>query len=173
MTSISDFLKSWNSVDKEAIQLCDAIDNLPDHCECGDAEAHLEGSCPCCRGRTIVSEPHKQSTSCTVLLARLRADVTLLCQDFKQLATPLSGAEIGLQGLELRRGIFLAAEDLNRIATTVERLHKEVVGFRRSCDLLELHSTKRAATELRQHFHDLQISLPADRVDPPTGAEKL
>jgi hypothetical protein len=174
METSMNFWQLWIEIYQEAIHLCDAIDSLPDRCECGDADAHLEGRCPCCRERMQSTEARAHAENCTDLLTRLRADLAMLCQDFAQLATPIGTGAIGMKCLELRRGVFLAAEDLHKIAKVVDRLQEEVVGFRRSCDLAELHSIKHCATELREHFNQLNHSLVASQeARPQEGLEEL
>ncbi len=159
METTMNLLQLWLEIYQEAIQLCDAIDKLPDHCECGDADAHLEGRCPCCREHRQSTEIHAHAEDCTVLLTRLRADLAILCQDFAQLATPIGAAAIGMKCLELRRGIFLAADDLGTISKAVGRIQEEVVGFRRTCDLSELRGIKHRAADLREHFNRLNLNL--------------
>jgi hypothetical protein len=174
METTMNFLQLWQEIYQEAIHLCDAIDSLPDHCECRDAVAHLEGRCPCCRQRKQSNEVRAQAENCTDLLTRLRADMAMLCQDFAQLATPIGTAAIGMKCLQLRRGVFMASEDLHRISKAVDRLQEEVVGFRRTCDLAELRGMKQGGTELREHFNQLNLSLVADRVaEPPETVEEL
>jgi hypothetical protein len=51
--------------------------------------------------------------------------------------------------LEIRRGVFLAAKDLERIGLELERVGEAVLGFRRSCTVSELRRAKRHAAELR------------------------
>ena len=53
---------------------------------------------------------------------------------------------------ELRRGIFLAAADLQQIMKTVERVSEAVAGFRRTCDLTELRGVKSHTAKLRAHL---------------------
>lgn len=174
MEITNEFLQLWLEIYKEAIHLCEAIDKLPDHCECRDAEAHLEGRCPCCREHKDLTEVLAHTESCTVLLTRLRADLTILSQDFGRVAMPISAATIGLGSLELRRGIYLAAEDLQRITKTVDRIQEEVAGFRRSCDLTELHGIKQRAKELREHFNQLNLTFAAGKeARPPEASEDL
>ncbi len=174
METSMNFLQFWIEIYQEAIHLCDAIDSLPDHCECGDADAHLEGRCPCCREHKQSGEVLAHAENCTDLLTRLRADLAMLCQDFAQLATPIGTAAIGMKCLDLRRGIYLAAEDLHRIAKAVDRLQEEVMGFRRSCDLAELRGIKHRAPELREHFNQLNQSLVAgQKARPPESLEEL
>ena len=174
MQTIMNFLQFWLEIYQEAIHLCDAIDGIPDHCECGDAVAHLEGRCPCCREHKHSGEVLAHAQNCTDLLTRLRADVAMLCQDFGQLATPIGNAAIGMKCLELRRGVFMVAEDLHKIAKAVDRLQEEVVGFRRTCDLAELRGIKQRAIELREHFNQLNVSLIADKeAKPPETLEEL
>jgi|SRR3990172_1181622 len=159
IATTQDLLQIWCEIYQEAIQFCEAIERLPEQCECGDAEAHLEGRCPCCRNHTEQAGSHGHAESCTVLLTRLRADLNILCNDFTLLATPIGQAAVGAKCLELRRGIFLAAEDLHKIVKAVDLVHNEVAGFRHTCDLSELRILKRYCAELRDHFNHMNLSL--------------
>lgn len=155
IAATQDFLKVWLEIYQEAIQLCEVIEQLPEQCECGDAEAHLEGRCPCC------SKDHAQhghGENCSAILTRLRADLSLFCQDFAAVSAPMS-AGVGTERLELRRGIFLAASDLQQIVKGITRLNEAVVGFRRTCDLAELRGLKRHSADLRGHLNQVQIKL--------------
>ena len=61
--------------------------------------------------------------------------------------------------LELRRGIFLAASDLQQIVKGVERVSDAVVGFRRTCDISELRGLKCYSAELRDHLNQVTLVL--------------
>ena len=150
-----DLLQIWCEIYQEAIQLCEAIEALPDQCECGDAVAHLEGRCRCCgRDKPV----HGHGENCNAVLTRLRADLTIFCQDYAAISVPLSTG-LGPERIELRRGIFLAATDLDQIVKAVKRLDEAVVGFRRTCDLSELRGLKHHTAELREHLNQVQIKL--------------
>ncbi|MCI0443998.1 hypothetical protein L0152_12395 [bacterium] len=143
-----DLSELWSEIYQEAIQLCDSIERLPDQCECGDADAHLEGRCRCCNQ----NEPaHGHGENCNTILERLRVDLSMFCRDFSTIASPIESA-IGTEYIQLRRGIFLAAADLQQIVKTVERVSEAVAGFRRTCDLTELRGIKRHTAELRAHL---------------------
>lgn len=58
MQTTTDLLELWLEIYGEAVELCDVIDELPDHCERRDADAHLEGRCPCCRKHQQQTESH-------------------------------------------------------------------------------------------------------------------
>src|SRR3990172_5507483 len=105
IATTQDLLQLWCEIYQEAIRLCDAIERLPDQCECGDAAAHLEGRCRCC-GKDQPAHGHGEN--CSAILTRLRADVSIFCQDFAAIARPM-GTAAAPDRLELRRGIFLAA----------------------------------------------------------------
>lgn len=109
---------------REASELATAVERLPDECECGDADAHLRGRCACCRGHTPGGHS-ADGQDCVEIISRLRTDLTVLGQD---LSVASSAWRLGLetQRLELRRGIFLAA-DLEAILESVKRLTEFVV----------------------------------------------
>lgn len=155
IATTQDLLQLWCEIYQEAIHLCEAIEALPDQCECGDAEAHLEGRCRCC-GKDKPAHGHGEN--CSAILTRLRADLSIFCQDFAAISVPMA-AGVGPERLELRRGIFLAAGDLQQIVKGVERVNDAVVGFRRTCDLSELRGLKRHGSELREHLNQVQIKL--------------
>lgn len=155
------FLTIWNSIYSEALQLFLSIHALPDECKCKDADMHLEGRCPCCLDRKQPQETSIHTENCSALLNRLRADLTMLCQDFTQIATTVENTAVGVECIELRRGVFLAANDLHKIAKTVDRLQEAVAGFRRTCDLMELRGMKHRAGEMKHHFDELNVRLTA------------
>ena len=112
---------------------------------CGDADAHLEGRCRCCGGHEQSMERHGTGEKCPTILERLRADVAALVKDFSALAGPLELAAMAKQSVELRRGVFLTASDLQQICESFERVDRAVVGFRRTCALLDLSSALKSA----------------------------
>ena len=162
MSAAEQLLQAWRLIFQEGIQLCDGINQVPDACACKDADQHLDGQCDCKPRQSQPGDGPGEAESCSVILARLRADLTLFSQDFGNLAVPL--ANPAESGLELRRDVFFTITDLQRIMDAVERLDKAVVGFRRTCDLLQLHRLKQRGVELREHLTQLNKLL-----DPPTA----
>jgi len=154
-----ELLQRWRNVFQEVIQLSKEIESLPDECECADADAHLEGRCRCCGGHERTSASHGHVETCTTLLTRLRAHVSILCEDFARVANPIKAGASGAESFEMRRGIFLTANDLQRIAQAVERVGEAVVGFRRTCAVSEMQSVKRRCAELREHCEQLNAAL--------------
>lgn len=154
-----DLLSLWQRVCSEAAQLSDAIEPLPDECECGDGDAHLEGRCRCCGGHERASEARRGGESCSSILARLRADLTMLVRDFSSLTGPLEIAAMTRQSTELRRGVFLAASDLQQISEIFERLDHAVMGFRRTCAVPDLKRVKLHSSELRERFDRISADL--------------
>lgn len=153
-----EMLQRWFGIHAEAVRLCQAIERLPEACACGDAEAHLAGRCACCRHRHSEGGD-RHGENCGLVLARLRAEFAMLCQDFSQVAGPLEEAAVEAARIELRRGVFLAARDLQQIAADLDAVSDAVMGFQRSCTITEMQRVKRHVAELREHCEQLNAQL--------------
>ena len=158
-THAVDLMQQWQTVYQEAISLVDGIENVPDECPCGDADAHLSAHCPCCGTHPQASQPEVHSQSCTDLLACLRADLAVLCEDFMRVAGPMKVVGLQTRWAALRREVVLTADDLQKIVGAFERVDQATVGFRRSCAVSEMRSLKRACAELRVHCEALNSEL--------------
>lgn len=154
-----DLMKEWRNVYQEVVSLSGQIEHLPDECPCGDADAHLNGNCRCCGGHPQPVQPEVQSRNCTDILACLRADLALLCEDFVRVAGPMNAVAIPTRWAALRREVLLTADNLQKIAGALERVDQAVVGFRRSCTVSEMRGLKRACAELRMHCEQLDSEL--------------
>lgn len=154
-----DLMQQWRNVYQEAISLAEEIEHLPDECPCGDADAHINGRCRCCGTHRQATPNQVHSLSCTDLLACLRADLTMLCDDFTRLAGPMNAVAFQARWAVLRREVLLTADDLQKIAGALERVDQAVVGFRHSCAVSEMRSLKRACAELRMHCERLNSEL--------------
>lgn len=154
-----DLMQQWSNVYQEALALVQGIEQLPDECPCGDADSHLNGRCPCCGTHPHANVPHTHSQSCTELLAGVRADLALLCEDFTRTAGPMRAVALGTRWTALRRDVVFTADDLQKIAGALERVDHAVLGFRRSCTVSEMRSLKRACAELRVHCEALNREL--------------
>ena len=146
-----DLLQLWQSIYQEAVQLAETVERLPDRCECGDADAHLEGGCRCCDRSERTGEQARSGKNCNQILARLRADLTMLSEDFAVAGPPLEASAFEKQRFELRRGVFMAAVDLQQILEAFKRVSESVAGFRRDCALSRMRTVKRCSAELRDH----------------------
>lgn len=140
--------KQWREVCDEVTALCDTLEGIPEKCECGDAQAHLDGVCRCCHGHVAERVASSSQLHCGERIAQLRADLALLCEDFRKAAGPVQKSATGEQGLEVRREILMAAGDLGRIVTALEDLDRAVVGFRRSCSMTDMKQVKRQSASL-------------------------
>ena len=156
-----DLLEQWRGIYREVVRLSGAITELPDVCECGDAEGHLERTCRCCAKHEPSHAPSGHGETCTEMLARMRADVSLLYEDFASVGAPIEAVARSSHQVELRRGVFLTAGDLQQIVTRLERLSDAVVGFRRTCALEEMRSIKKCSASLREHCERLNSEIEA------------
>ena len=153
-----DLLQLWQNIGQEASDLATAIERLPDECECGDADAHLGGTCACCGGHKRAG-PSPEGQNCLEIISRLRADLTALGQDLSVAGPALGASAVESGRLELRRGIFLAARDLEAILEAFKRLEESVAGFRRECTISRMRAVKRRCVELRDHCQRVNAAL--------------
>ena len=154
-----DLMELWRTVYQEAVQLAEEIGQLPDACECGDADAHLAGRCPCCGSPGRQGGHARPRKDCHEILARLRADLTMLTQDLSAAGPPLEAAALQGQQFELRREVFRAASGLHRIVESFGRASDAVAGFRRDCTVSRMRAVKRGCAELRDHCERVNAEL--------------
>lgn len=154
-----DPLQLWRTVYQEAVQLAEAVEQLPDECECGDADAHLAGRCPRCGEPDREGDHARPRKDCREILARLRADLAMLTEDLSTAGPPLEAAALERQRFELRREVFLAASDLHRIVESFGRASDAVAGFRRECTVSRMQAVKRACAALRDHCERINAEL--------------
>lgn len=154
-----DLLQLWQSIYQETVQLGEIVEQLPDGCESGDADAHLEGRCRCCDRHERTGEPARAGKNCNEILARLRADLAMLNEDFAIVGPPLEASALEKQRFELRRGVFLAASDLQQILEAFKRASESVAGFRRDCSLSRMQVVKRYSAELRDHCRRVNAEM--------------
>ena len=154
-----DLLQLWRAVYEEAAQLAEAVEELPDECECGDASAHLARGCPCCGSLDREGGHARPRKDCQEILARLGADLTILTQDLAAAGPALEAAALERRRFELRREVFLAASGLHRVVDSFGRASDAVAGFRRACTVSRLRAVKRGCAELRDHCERVNTEL--------------
>lgn len=156
------WMEQWRNLYGEVVRFTDAIQGLPEECRCGDADAHLEGRCRCCHGHRGASAPHGGAERCGDIVARLHADLSLLCEDFRRAGGALEKGSSGTSDLDVRRNAVLAAGDLEKTLLALERLGEAVVGFRTTCAMSEMRQVKRHSAALREHCDRLDAELGRD-----------
>lgn len=154
-----DLLWLWRNIYQEAAELAEAVGHLPDQCECGHADAHLSGRCPCCGEPERGSDPARRPKDCREILGRLTADLMMLSGDLAAAGPSLEVAALERQRLELRRGVFLAASSLQQVVDAFRRTTEAVAGFRRACAVSRMQAVKRGCAELRDHCERVNAEL--------------
>ena len=152
-----ELLDQWRLIYSEVVQFSETIAQLPEGCECGNGADHLEGRCPCCD--SAHAQGREETETCSEILSRLRADLSMLCEDFHHLAPPLEEDDRRGARLELRRGVYLAASDLGQVLLALEHVSGAVVGFRRTCAISDMHRVKRHTAAFRSHCDRLSADL--------------
>jgi hypothetical protein len=83
----------------------------------------------------------------------------MLSEDLALAGPPTEAAALEKQRFELRRGVFLAASDLHRIADTFKRVTDSVAGFRIDCAVSRMRAIKRHCAELRKHCESVNAEM--------------
>lgn len=158
-----DLIEHWRQVHREAIRFCESVERLPVGCPCGDAPAHLQERCRCC-GSEARGEAGAPAETCQETLARLGADVSALCRDFRHVAAPLNQATRDETGAA-RRGILLAAGELQQMALELDRAGETVLGFLRTCAVSHLRILEKHAAALRTQCDRVNAAVDAGARD--------
>ena len=153
-----DLLQLWQNICLEARNLAAGIERLPEHCESGDADAHLAGRCSHC-GKHMPAGNAADNLDCLEILSRLRADLSMLNQDMSTAVPALNIAAQDGKRMELRRGVFLAAGELAAVNEAYERISESVAGFRRECTVSRLRAVKRHCIEFRDRCERVNAEL--------------
>lgn len=146
-----DLLKQWRVIYREVMDLYLTVSRLPNDCPCGDADAHLEHRCECCKSSDGFAETELKGETCTAQMERLQIDLTVLCGDFSQVAASIGTGSESVEAVLLKRGVFQAASDLQHTVEALERVRNAVEGFRRTCALTEMRLVKHWTEALREH----------------------
>lgn len=154
-----DIFQLWQNICVEAGNLAAGIEQLPDYCESGDADQHLSGRCSHCGQHHLSAENAPQGLDCLEVISRLRADLAILNQDLSAAVPPLNIAAHETHQTEIRRGIFLAANDLQLINEAFERISESVVGFRRECTVSRMRAIKHYCLEFRNRCERVNAEL--------------
>lgn len=154
-----ELLQLWRSITRQTAELAEAVERLPDHCACEDADAHLSGRCPCCVGGEHGGRPGP-GNDCREMLGRLGADIMMLSGDVAAAGPPLETAAAEGQRRELRREVYMTASGLQRVVDAFRRATEAVAGFRRECAVSRMQAVKRGCAELRDHCErvDAEVS---------------
>lgn len=164
-----DLLSAWRHVSAGASQLYEAVNRIPEECQCENGDEHFDRRCECCGGHERAAEIVGNRENCSVILSRLRADTALLAKDFSTLADPLDHVAFATQSVELRRGVVLTAIDLEKILQEFARLDHAAMGFRRTCAARDLKRVKVRCAEMRDHCERISSLLENDT---PTSSSK-
>ena len=160
-----DLLSLWWSIGWEAMELCDTVERIPDVCACGDPEAHLEGRCRCCNGHQPIEEGPAREENCSAIIARLRTDLTILANDFESAFGPIEALNLVKCDVELRQGIFLAANDLQQVLEAFTRITESVAGFHMNCSVTQMQRIKRYCVELLEVCRRINKELLGEEKD--------
>lgn len=152
-------LQRWQTIHDEAVQLADIVQQLPETCACGDAEAHLQGRCLDDHRRGQSGTHPDAAGNCSDALARLHSDLFLFNHDVSVMLSLCDRRLWPSQRLELTRGLFVTASDVLQVINTFHQLSAAVVRLHHHWTAGEMQCLKRHAAELRDRCERLNAEL--------------
>jgi hypothetical protein len=154
-------LGGWEDIADDVRRLVAALDRTPDGCGCGQGEAHLAGTGPCCSAHG--NAPNGECTDCVALLQQLRPKVDALTEDTLRCLPALLDlpAFTARTGAEARQ--VLQARMIN-LTRSFDRVTVAVAEFERGCSTE--HLTPRTRLRARVLIKDARTTFAALRARP-------
>jgi hypothetical protein len=150
-------LGGWLDVVDDLTELCHSLSELPDICECGNGQAHLQGRCPCCHRVTHDRIPDCED--CDAQLARLRPAIDLLAVDtmrffpaLKEMLARAAPADVSSRATDLEGHIA-------RLIRTFDALVVAADVFRADCRSSHLAVLKQLAASLKRECSGLSRAM--------------
>lgn len=141
----------------DAVDLAEQLERIPAACDCGDADAHISGSC-CCAG----AQPHRTSeeseprTGCLARVNELSESIQWFREDVRRDRGEVSRVEIS-GALEGR--LSLIDNLIDDLSSMLTRLKLDLAEFRANCAYPALERMKKSNDDLRRYTAELNELL--------------
>ncbi|GBC81783.1 hypothetical protein HRbin10_00895 [bacterium HR10] len=139
----------------DVIGLAEALAQLPESCECGDAEAHFTGRCRCV-GAESEKPPGEGEPGCVCHLKKLRERLYWLEEDLQRVKIPQRAGE---EWQQWREKSFLLLTCLRSLTASLDQLDQAIEQFRQSSADEPLHRLRACGQELRAWAEKLNALL--------------
>jgi hypothetical protein len=156
-------LGGWQHVAEDVKNLASAIERLPEACACGNASAHLTGSCPCC----VQGERRLDAgcTNCAALLNSLYEDVDELSDASLRFLPFVEGQAATVATSSARRVRDVRAQ-IRRVNEVLLQVSTAAIEFQTGCSTSHLGALKLVVRELETatlYLNSLLISSPPEQ----------
>lgn len=150
-------LGGWRDILDDVRTLSRCLAAMPDQCRCGDASAHVGGSCACCQAadvaRTVACD------DCTALLAVSGAQIDALVSDMLRFFPAFTHILVGTHPLAVQGAADEVQHEIAALVRTFQRINVAAEAFRSGCRTAHVPMLKQAARDLHAHAEQLERLL--------------
>ncbi|HLG54303.1 MAG TPA: hypothetical protein VI485_03165 [Vicinamibacterales bacterium] len=150
-------LGGWRDILDDVRHLSRCLAAMPDECRCGDATAHVGGSCACCqaadRAVTVSCD------DCTALLATSGAKVDALVVDTLRFFPAFTHILVGTHPPDVQSAADEVQHEIGALVRTFQRICVAAEAFSTGCRASHLPILKQGANDLHAHAEHLERLL--------------
>lgn len=146
-------LGGWRDILDDVRELSQCLAAMPEDCRCGDATAHVSGSCACCQAARVSCD------DCTERLAVSRAHIDALVTDTLRFFPAFTQILVGTYPLDAQNAADEVQHDIGALVRTFERLAVATEAFSTGCRMTHAAIVKQAARDLHAHAEQLERLL--------------
>ncbi len=141
----------------DAVNLSVELKEIPPHCDCSDAETHLDGRCSCADAHSREKTDEKEAdTGCLFHLQKLSNSINWFEEDMRTGRGKLRPED---NSLAIERRLFLIGNLIGNFKRTISEIESDLAEFRATCAHEALQSVKERSKELERDAQELNKML--------------
>ena len=149
-------LGGWRDILDDVRVLSRCLAAMPDECRCGNATAHVGGSCACCHASNVDTAV---SCDCVSLLATSGIQIDALVADTLRFFPAFMHILVGAHPHDVQSAADEVQHEIAALVRTFEGITVAAEAFQTGCRVSHLPILKRAASDLRVHAEHLERLL--------------
>ena len=150
-------LGGWRDILDDVRQLSRCLAAMPAECRCGDATAHVSGSCPCCPATDVAGAV--SCDDCTARLAVTGAHIDALVADTMRFFPAFTHILVGTHPPDVQSAADEVQHEIGALVRTFERLIVTAEAYLIGCRGSHLPTLKLTAQDLHAHAEQLERLL--------------
>ena len=150
-------LGGWRDILDDVRQLCRCLAAMPEECRCGNATAHVAGSCACCQAADVAGAV--SCDDCTARLGVSGAHIDGLVADTMRFFPAFTHILVGTHAPDVQSAADEVQHEIGALVRTFERLTVTAEAYLTGCRASHLPTLKLAAKDLHAHAEQLERLL--------------
>ena len=150
-------LGGWRDILDDVRELSRRVTAMPDECRCGDATAHLAGSCACCQAANVAGIV--SCDDCATLLAVSAPQIDTLVADTLRFFPAFAHILVGAHPPDVQSAADEVQHEIGALVRTFQRISVAAEAFRTGCRASHIPVLKEAAHDLHGHAEHLEQLL--------------